>query len=292
MGDRQNTIILVDWEKAEEDPNKRQKVPGQLLFDLRTKCEFLKEKLELAGQNVNNLQKCNNSITKELEKTQATNKKSIEEKEVLIKDLELQIENLKIKLERNNNSINEFSDLLKEKESKIRDISTTSDQKISNINSELNAAYNKISALKGTVNSIKSDLTSKDIEIGEISLLNKELEDVKENLNLELIEKAKSLAQKKCELNELQKELDEKNNEIETQSKHLQSLELELEESKPLDRDTLSYSYDSRIKCPRCDAVGKYVKKVDDKNKVLSRIGNIPMYAKKYICKKCTYEWV
>ena len=130
------------------------------------------------------------------------------------------------------------------------------------------------------------------MKIGKNSLLNKELEEVKDKLNLELIEKTKSLAQKKCEINELQKELDEKNKEIETKSIHLQDLELELEVLKPLDIDTLTYSYDSRIKCPRCDSVGKYVQKVDDKNKVLSHIGSIPMYAKKYVCKKCTYEWI
>ena len=46
-----------------------------------------------------------------------------------------------------------------------------------------------------------------------------------------------------------------------------------------------------RITCPKCQAVGKSIRKVDDREKILSYHGNIPMYAKKYICKTCGHEW-
>jgi hypothetical protein len=35
----------------------------------------------------------------------------------------------------------------------------------------------------------------------------------------------------------------------------------------------------------------KNIKEVDDKDKVLSYIGNFPMYAKEYVYKNSTYEW-
>ncbi len=48
--------------------------------------------------------------------------------------------------------------------------------------------------------------------------------------------------------------------------------------------------YDSsRIICPMCNSVE--VKDVEDKSKVLSYIGHLPLYAKKHQCRKCGYEW-
>ena len=44
--------------------------------------------------------------------------------------------------------------------------------------------------------------------------------------------------------------------------------------------------------CPRCNVVGEEnFKIVEDKSRILSYIGNIRMYAKKYICKRCGYEF-
>ncbi len=49
--------------------------------------------------------------------------------------------------------------------------------------------------------------------------------------------------------------------------------------------------YRYRTTCPKCHAVGKNIRTVDDKEMILGHYGNIPMYAKKYECKKCGYEW-
>ena len=54
---------------------------------------------------------------------------------------------------------------------------------------------------------------------------------------------------------------------------------------------TTSEESEKRIKCLNCGAVGKDVKIEEDKTKVLSYMGNIPMYAKKHVCKKCGYEF-
>jgi len=40
-----------------------------------------------------------------------------------------------------------------------------------------------------------------------------------------------------------------------------------------------------------CGSVGGDIKTVEDKTKVLSYVGHIPMYAKKHVCKKCGYEF-
>ena len=58
------------------------------------------------------------------------------------------------------------------------------------------------------------------------------------------------------------------------------------------DTNNSTFSYDNRIICPICGTSGKHIEKVYDKKKVLSYIGSIPMYAKKYVCKNYTYEWI
>ena len=45
------------------------------------------------------------------------------------------------------------------------------------------------------------------------------------------------------------------------------------------------------ITCPMCSAVGGKIKIIEDKSKILSYVGHIPMYAKKHVCKKCGYEF-
>jgi hypothetical protein len=40
-----------------------------------------------------------------------------------------------------------------------------------------------------------------------------------------------------------------------------------------------------------CGAVGHNIKVEEDKTKVLSYVGHIPMYAKKHVCKKCGYDF-
>jgi rubrerythrin len=40
-----------------------------------------------------------------------------------------------------------------------------------------------------------------------------------------------------------------------------------------------------------CPAVGKNIREVEDRKKILYYNGPLPMYAKKYVCKICGYEW-
>ena len=51
------------------------------------------------------------------------------------------------------------------------------------------------------------------------------------------------------------------------------------------------YKYRYRLICPKCHAVGKHIKTVDDKERDPYYNGNIPMYAKKYVCKNCGHDW-
>ena len=46
------------------------------------------------------------------------------------------------------------------------------------------------------------------------------------------------------------------------------------------------------ITCPMCGAVGKKnFRQVEDKSKIFSYVSIVPIYAKKYVCKRCGYEF-
>jgi len=68
-------------------------------------------------------------------------------------------------------------------------------------------------------------------------------------------------------------------------------LDAKIYKAKPLEVGFRGFIGDDRIRCPMCGAVERNIKKIDDKSRVLSYIIIVPMYAKKYICKKCGYEW-
>jgi len=123
-----------------------------------------------------------------------------------------------------------------------------------------------------------------------------------EKINLEA--QLKNLSeQKESEFKNLESALIEKNKLVKAQSLHIEEIEKELEElkapevekelenSKHLELEKSYYPYENRIICPKCESRGKNVRTVNDRKKVLSWYDNKPMYAKKYVCIKCNYDW-
>ena len=70
-----------------------------------------------------------------------------------------------------------------------------------------------------------------------------------------------------------------------------EEVETELSELKPPEIGAGGFLSDERVTCPMCGAVGHDIKMEEDKSKVLSYVGHIPMYAKKHVCKKCGYDF-
>ena len=96
---------------------------------------------------------------------------------------------------------------------------------------------------------------------------------------------------KDSEIEELNKTISKKDKFIEEQTAHLEKLKAKLFVLEPPEMLTDDITTEGRIKCVRCGAVGKDIKGVEDKSKILSYMGNIPMYARKHVCKKCGYEF-
>jgi chromosome segregation ATPase len=92
-------------------------------------------------------------------------------------------------------------------------------------------------------------------------------------------------------IDELKKQLATKESIIEQQNNDLERYRSELREVKGHEIEVSDTSSSLRLKCIKCGAVGKDIKTVEDKNKPISYIGNIPMYAKINVCKKCGNEF-
>ncbi|MBA7551218.1 hypothetical protein ES705_43754 [subsurface metagenome] len=97
-----------------------------------------------------------------------------------------------------------------------------------------------------------------------------------------------NLSSQLAELNNL---LSQKDKLKEEQAGQLEELKAKLFELQPPEILTGEVTTEARVKCINCGAVGKDIKVVEDKSKVLTYIGGAPMYAKKHVCKRCGYEF-
>ena len=109
-------------------------------------------------------------------------------------------------------------------------------------------------------------------------------------MNSLLKELNNKLLLKDTKIQDLSELIGDKEKLIGAQTAHLEEVENELGELKPQDEEKSFYPYETRIICPMCQAVGKNIREVEDRSKKI-RNGPIPMYAKKYICKSCGYNW-
>lgn len=171
--------------------------------------------------------------------------------------------------------------------------------------SNLNDANVKLSELKESLNEANSTISAKDEEINK---LKSEVDDLKSKVSVSEEEKSKKISQieelnnkveelnnlisqKEAEIQEINEIIAEKDKFIVDQTARIEIIEAELDKLRPPEIEVGDIRSEERINCPRCGVVGKNIKIIDDKSKVLSYIGNIPMYAKKHVCKKCGYEF-
>ncbi len=292
--------MSIDWSKAEEKLDKKQAVEGRILLELRDKCDYLREKLEEANENLFQSKKKFHLLSKDDEKLKANYRREIKEKEGTINNLNIEIDELKIELEKNSSKVSELEFLLKEKEQKFLQITNSSGSEILRITSELEDARGKISELENDLNRAISNSKAKDEEIRrlagkveDLSLLTgmiEELDTEKNNLEAQ----SKNLSeQKESEIQNLESALTEKNKLLEAQAIHIEEVEKELEILKPteVEESVFPPSYDTRIFCLRCDAKGKNIREVEDRNNILYYNNGIPIFAKKYVCKNCGHNW-
>lgn len=155
--------------------------------------------------------------------------------------------------------------------------------------SDFKSAASNIEKLNSEVYDLKKTITLKNDEIKKLKL---EVDNFKPNiaeLNKNNEELKNSLAEKESKIIKLSESLEEKEKIIEQQRISLEKVETELAALKT--PTPTEYTSEERLICPRCGARGKDLKVEEDKSKVLGYIGHAPMYGKKNVCKKCSYEF-
>lgn len=174
------------------------------------------------------------------------------------KQLILELENITQKLTILEGKFNEVKHSNSIKAEEIENLNT----RIVELNTKISANDEEINNLKIEIADLNSKLSSRDKELSE---LNKEVSNIEE----------------------IRKEILMKEKLIEEQSTIIKEIEAELNDLKPPEilKDTTTNG--DRLICAKCGAAGKDIKTVEDKSKPLSYMGNIPMYAKYKVCKKC-----
>ncbi|MBD3341228.1 MAG: hypothetical protein GF353_19130 [Candidatus Lokiarchaeota archaeon] len=209
----------------------------------------------------------------------------------------LELENSKKKIELLETKKNKLEDIISSKDKKIEELELIVDK----LNEEATAKDQKIEELELKVDKISEEATAKDQKIEEleanletletqISLKDKEISNYKDEA-IEFSKQIGDLNQKISDneiiMQEIKDETLKGRELIELQKEQIDSLKFELSEFKPSEMEEISKD---RLVCPKCGVVGKDIKTIEDKSKALTYIGNMPMYAKIRVCKKCGHE--
>jgi DNA repair exonuclease SbcCD ATPase subunit len=168
------------------------------------------------------------------------------------------------------NSDSKFAELEKNlsvKEAELQYLVKLYDEKISSLTDELEDEKKRASKLEEQMNNVTVRFSAKDDEIID------------------------TISQQDKKIQELSKELKKKVETLARQTSRIEAIELELKTFKSHELFASDTSGGERLKCSECGAAGKDIKLVEDKTKVLSYVGNMPMYAKIKVCKKCGHEF-
>ncbi|MFX1339697.1 MAG: hypothetical protein ACFFDK_13885 [Promethearchaeota archaeon] len=168
------------------------------------------------------------------------------------------------------NSDSKFAELEKDlnvKEAELQYLVKLYDERISSLTNELEDEKKRAKKLEEQINQSTSNLSAKDDEI------------------------IGTILQQDAKIQEMNEKLIKKDEILAIQLSRIEAIELELRTFKSHEVFGTDMSGGERLKCPKCNAVGKDIKFVEDKTKVLSYVGNMPMYAKINVCKKCGHQF-
>lgn len=161
----------------------------------------------------------------------------------------------------------EFEKDLMVKEAELQYLVKLYDEKISLLTSELEDEKKSSSNLEEQMNQVTDRFSAKDDEI------------------------INTISQQEVKIQKMNEELLKKDEILARQLSRIEAIELELKTFKSHEIFASDTSGGERLKCPKCGAAGKDIKLVEDKTRPLSYVGNMPMYAKIKVCKKCRHKF-
>ena len=158
------------------------------------------------------------------------------------------------------------------------------EEELNEIKAKLIEKYEEILDLTSKVDNFNNKKTSMEQEI-------EKLRNELEGANNKIDDQQNIISQQEARIQEISEEIKNKDTIIEEQTTLYEALQMELKEYKGPEAIVDDTSNGDRLKCYKCGSVGKDIKVVEDKSKALSYVGNIPMYAKYNVCKKCGYQF-
>ena len=161
---------------------------------------------------------------------------------------------------------------------------TKYEEELNEIKPKLIEKYEEILDLTSKVDNFNNKKTSMEQEI-------EKLRNELEGANNKIDDQQNIISQQEAQIQDKSEEIKNKDTIIEEQITLYEVLQMELKEYKGPEAIVDDTSNGDRLKCYKCGSVGKDIKVVEDKSKALSYVGNIPMYAKYNVCKKCGYQF-
>ena len=271
---------MIEWNKVTEKPDKFYKILGQNLLDQRNKINDLESNLQTTSSELNAARTRQDQANSKI----AGYEKDIEvleEKVVNYNALMKEHATLQAQFNQTSQELSQFKGQIAQITQTVED-TTGKITELSNTNIDLTKKLEFSNAQAGEFNT-KMLESQKQVEE-----LSKQLKGLKE-LNGQYSARIAELEQYASEVNELEQKLHQQEFALKEKTQAADEFEAKLKEFEPSIPDVSSYELDSRVTCPMCNGVD--IKDVEDKSKVLSYVGHMPMYSRRHQCKKCGYEW-
>ena len=199
------------------------------------------------------------------------------------------------------NSDSKFAGLEKNlavKEAELQYLVTLYDEKISSLTLELEDEKKRANKLEEQMNEVTGKLSVKEEEIINLTSKVDNLDNAitsKDNnvgvLDSKVSDLHNIISHQEAKIHRMDEEFLKKEEILARQLSRIEAIELELKEFKQHEIFAGDTSGGERLKCPKCGATGKDIKLVEDKARPLSYVGNMPMYAKIKVCKKCRHSF-
>ncbi len=274
--------MSINWQEAEEKPDKKQKIDGKELIGLRELTNNLERELIETKDELSHTKEILEQISRDLEESE----RKAAEKEKANEDLVSQILEL-------NQTLESYATQIKDLEislDKLSSISYDYNEEIANLKLKLDHSNQKLKEAHQTINK----------QEGRISALSAQLEE-KKMIVPKTDQKDQKISELSLQLQEKDSEISELTSQLEGKSTALKNLILKMEKSDhPIDElynpppeveIEEPTAIDERVRCPKCGAFGRDLKTMEDRSKVLRYQGQMRIYAKKRVCKKCGTEF-
>jgi chromosome segregation ATPase len=176
----------------------------------------------------------------------------------------------------------QLSDQIREINANMASAINEKDEEIAELNGKIAEGETKANGLQANIDELNSKIEALEGEKAALQSEKNEITNEKDRLNAKIAMFEQKVESLNSQLGDLNARIAEMESTIADQDRKNKELE-------PVSPESEFHS-ENRIICPMCGSTD--IKNVEDKNRVLSYVGHVPIYAKKRVCKKCSYEFI